>query len=99
LIFAGWLLSQVPEALLRSGTWVLRVPHPLLLGLIAFFMEFIPVIGMIISGAVCVIVALFVGPITAVLALAYFVVIQVLEGMWWASGSCATRSGSTRRRL
>jgi predicted PurR-regulated permease PerM len=43
-------------------------------------MEFIPTIGVIISGAVCVIVALFVGPITAVLALAYFVVIQVLEG-------------------
>lgn len=62
------------------GMWVLGVPHPLLLGLIAFFMEFVPVVGVIISGGVCVLVALFVGPITAVLALAYFVLIQVLEG-------------------
>jgi predicted PurR-regulated permease PerM len=62
------------------GMWILRVPHPLLLGLIAFFMEFVPVVGVIISGGLCVLVALFVGPITAVLALAYFVLIQVLEG-------------------
>ena len=55
-------------------------PNPLLLGLIAFFMEFVPVVGVIISGGVGVLVALFVGPITAVLALAYFVLIQVLEG-------------------
>jgi predicted PurR-regulated permease PerM len=51
-----------------------------LLGVLAFFMEFIPVIGVLISGTVCVLIALFQGWVIAVIVLAYFVVIHVIEG-------------------
>jgi len=34
-----------------------------LLGVLAFFMEFIPIIGVLISGTVCVLIALFQGPV------------------------------------
>jgi predicted PurR-regulated permease PerM len=38
------------------------------------------VVGVLISGAVCVIIALFQGPITAALVLGYFVFVHVIEG-------------------
>jgi predicted PurR-regulated permease PerM len=43
-------------------------------------MEFIPIIGVLISGAVCVLVALFQSWIQALLVLAYFVVVHIIEG-------------------
>src|SRR5215831_17774854 len=51
-----------------------------LLGILAFFMEFIPVLGVIISGTVCVVIALFQGPVLALVVLGYFVVVHVIEG-------------------
>ncbi|HLJ67159.1 MAG TPA: AI-2E family transporter [Chloroflexota bacterium] len=66
--------------LVGVGLFFLRVPYSALLGVLAFFMEFVPILGVLISGAVSVGVALFVGPITAVLVLAYFVLVHVIEG-------------------
>ncbi len=66
--------------LVGVGMLVLRVPYAALLGVLAFFMEFIPIVGVIISGAVCVLLALFQGWLTAVLVLAYFAVVRVIEG-------------------
>jgi hypothetical protein len=43
-------------------------------------MEFVPVLGVMISGAVCVALALFQGWLLAVIVVAYFVVVHVIEG-------------------
>jgi predicted PurR-regulated permease PerM len=59
---------------------VLGIRYALLLGILAFFMEFVPILGVFISGAVCVIVALFQGWVLALIVLAYFVVVHVIEG-------------------
>ncbi|HXT36772.1 MAG TPA: AI-2E family transporter [Chloroflexota bacterium] len=66
--------------LVGGGMLVLQIPYAILLGLLAFFMEFIPIIGVLISGAVCVVVALFKGWVLAVIVLAYFVVVHIIEG-------------------
>jgi predicted PurR-regulated permease PerM len=60
--------------------FALRVPYALLLGVVAFFMEFIPILGVFISGALCVLIALTQGLLTALLVAIYFVVVHVIEG-------------------
>ncbi len=84
-VVGGYIRGQLTLALLvgflvGTGMLVLHVPYAVLLGVLAFFMEFIPVIGVLISGAVCVVIALFQGWILAVIVLAYFVVVHVIEG-------------------
>ncbi len=74
------ILALLIGVLVGAGMGVLQVRYALLLGVLAFFMEFIPILGVFVSGAVCVVVGLFTGPITAVLVLAYFVVVHVIEG-------------------
>src|SRR2546427_13144289 len=59
---------------------VLGVRYALLLGILAFFMEFVPVLGVMISGAVCVVLAVFQGWLLAVIVVAYFVVVPAIEG-------------------
>lgn len=66
--------------LVYVGMAVLHVPYAILLGILAFFMEFIPVVGVLVSGAVCVAVALTQGWLLAVIVLGYFVVVHVIEG-------------------
>lgn len=73
-------MSTLIGTLVGVGMWVLHVPYPALLGLLAFFMAFVPVIGTLISGAVCILLALFVGWLTALLVLAYFVIVHIIEG-------------------
>jgi predicted PurR-regulated permease PerM len=43
-------------------------------------MEFVPILGVLISGAVCVALALFQGWVLALLVVGYFVVVHVIEG-------------------
>jgi predicted PurR-regulated permease PerM len=43
-------------------------------------MEFIPVIGVLVSGSVCVVIALFTGWVTALIVLGYFAFVHVIEG-------------------
>lgn len=59
---------------------ILHVPYAVLLGVLAFVLEFIPVLGTLTSGAICVLIALTQGWLTALLVLAYFVVVHILEG-------------------
>jgi len=73
-------LAALVGALVGAGMLVLHVPYAVLLGVLAFFMEFIPIIGVLISGTVCVLIALFQGPVTALLVLVYFAVVHVIEG-------------------
>jgi predicted PurR-regulated permease PerM len=56
------------------------VPFALLLGVLAFVLEFIPVLGTLVSGAICVLLALTKGWVIALIVLVYFVVVHVIEG-------------------
>ncbi len=73
-------MSLLIGVMVGAGMGVLRVRYALLLGILAFFMEFVPVLGVIISGTVCVVIALFQGWGLAVAVLVYFVIVHVIEG-------------------
>jgi predicted PurR-regulated permease PerM len=74
------VLATLIGVLVGGGMAVLHVRYALLLGILAFFMVFVPVLGVMISGVVCVIVALFTGWITALLVVVYFALVHVIEG-------------------
>jgi predicted PurR-regulated permease PerM len=74
------LMGLLIGVLVGGGLSILGVPYAVLLGVLAFFMEFVPVIGTLISGAVSVLVTLPSGVPLALLVLGYFVVVHVLEG-------------------
>lgn len=74
-------LAALIGFLVGIGMFLLGVPYAALLGVLAFFMEFIPILGVLISGAVCVVVAFISGGwVLAVLVLGYFIFIHVIEG-------------------
>ena len=57
-VVGGYIRGTLTMAILigvlvGGGMLVLHVPYALMLGVIAFFMEFVPVIGVLISGALC----------------------------------------------
>jgi predicted PurR-regulated permease PerM len=74
------LLAALIGLLVGVGMYALHVRYAVLLGVLAFFMEFIPVMGVLISGAVCVLLALFQGWVLALIVLGYFVFVHVIEG-------------------
>lgn len=74
------ILCIVIGLLVGLGMLVLRVPYPAFLGTLAAFLEFIPVIGVLISGALCCLLALTQGWILALIVLAYFIIIHIIEG-------------------
>jgi predicted PurR-regulated permease PerM len=74
-------MSTFIGVLVGAGMFAFRVPYALLLGVLAFLLEFVPIIGTIISGVACVLIALTSkGFIIALLVLAYFVIVHILEG-------------------
>jgi predicted PurR-regulated permease PerM len=73
-------MALLVGALVGVGMGVLQVRYALLLGILAFFMEFVPVLGVIVSGVVCVGIALFQSWELSLVVLAYFVVVHVIEG-------------------
>jgi predicted PurR-regulated permease PerM len=85
-VVGGYVRGTLTMALLvgflvGAGMDVLGLRYALLLGILAFFMEFVPVLGVIISGAVSVIVALFQGGwVLGLIVIGYFVVVHVIEG-------------------
>ncbi len=74
------LLCSLIGVLVGVGMAIIGVPYALLLGVLAFVLEFIPILGVLISGAICVLLALTKGWLFAVIVLAYFVVVHVIEG-------------------
>ena len=74
------ILATLIGVLVGVGMALLHVRYALLLGILAFFMEFVPVLGVMVSGVVCVAVALFTGWLSAVFVAIYFVVVHVIEG-------------------
>ena len=84
-VVGGYIRGQVTLALLIGvlvglGMLVLGVPYAILLGVLAFVLEFIPILGTLVSGAICVLVALTQGFLLAALVLLYFVIVHVIEG-------------------
>src|SRR5947199_4135195 len=74
------LLCGLVGVLVGVGMQVIGVPFALLLGVLAFVLEFIPVLGTLVSGTICVLLALTRVWVIAVIVLVYFVVVHVLEG-------------------
>jgi predicted PurR-regulated permease PerM len=74
------LLCGLVGLLVGVGMQVLGVPFALLLGVLAFVLEFIPVLGTLVSGAICVLLALTKGWVLVIIVLVYFVIVHVIEG-------------------
>jgi predicted PurR-regulated permease PerM len=74
------IMSSAVGVLVGLGMTLLGVPYGVLLGVVAFILEFVPIIGTILSGVLCVFLALSKGWLIAVIVLAYFIVVHVLEG-------------------
>jgi predicted PurR-regulated permease PerM len=74
------LLSLLIGVFVGGGMAVFHVPYALLLGVMAFILEFIPVLGTLVSGAICTLLALTQGWVVALLVLGYFTLVHVLEG-------------------
>lgn len=73
-------LSALIGILVGGGMWALHVPYAVFLGVLAFVLEFVPLVGVFVSGAICLLLALTVGWVTAVVVLAYFVLVHFIEG-------------------
>lgn len=94
-VVGGYIRGQLTLSLLIGvlvgvGMAIFRVPHPVLLGELAFLLAFIPVFGTFISGALCILLALtatnsWVVALTgqtwilAIIVLLYFVAMHFIE--------------------
>ncbi len=75
------VLSLIIGTIVGAGMAILGLrSYAVLLGVLSFVTEFIPVLGTIICGAIAVLLALTQGWLTAVLVLAYFVLVHIFEG-------------------
>jgi predicted PurR-regulated permease PerM len=74
------IMSSTVGLLVGVGMTILQVPYGVLLGVVAFILEFVPIIGTILSGVLCVLIALSKGWVIALVVLIYFVVVHVVEG-------------------
>ena len=74
------IMSTFIGVVVGVGMALFHVPYAVLLGVLAFVLEFIPVLGTLTSGAICVLIALTQGWLIAVLVLGYFVVVHIVEG-------------------
>jgi predicted PurR-regulated permease PerM len=76
------LLALLIGVLVGVGLAALGVPYAVLLGVLAFFMEFVPVLGVFISGAAALGVAVvhFQEVLRPLLVLVYFVLVHIIEG-------------------
>ncbi|MGH2478229.1 MAG: AI-2E family transporter [Ktedonobacteraceae bacterium] len=74
------IMSSTVGLLVGIGMLLLGVPYAVLLGVVAFILEFVPIIGTIISGVLCVLIAFTKGWLIALFVLIYFVVVHIIEG-------------------
>jgi predicted PurR-regulated permease PerM len=74
------LLSAIIGLLVGLGLFIIGFPYPVLLGVLSFITEFIPVLGTIFAGTVAVLLALTQGWVTAVITLAFFIIVHIFEG-------------------
>ena len=84
-VLQKWLLGQLVSmtcvgVLTGIGLWVVGAPLPLVLGIIAGLLNFIPILGPVIAFGPGVLVALTEGPHTAAYAAFVYLIVQQLEG-------------------
>src|SRR6266571_2550288 len=84
-IVGGYIRGQLFLAfligvLVGMGMVFVQPGYAVLLGVLAFVLAFVPVLGTFVSGAACVLLALTVGWPYALGVLIYFIIIHVLEG-------------------
>jgi predicted PurR-regulated permease PerM len=75
-----FLLSLSVGVMVGVGMFLFQLPYAVFLGLLAFILSFIPIIGTFISGAACVLIGLTKGWIIALLVLGYFILVHIIEG-------------------
>lgn len=83
-VVGGYIRSQLILCALIGvfvgvGMQIIGVPFALLLGVLAFFLAFIPVVGTLVSGVICLLIALTQGWVVAVIVLVYFVLMHLFE--------------------
>jgi len=81
----GWVRGQLFVMLVMGvmatlGFWLIGLPNPVLLGVLAAFGELVPMIGPLLGFAPAVLVALGIDPWTALLVIGYAIVVQQIEG-------------------
>ena len=74
------LLALIVGLLVGIGMAILHVPYAVLLGVLAFILEFIPILGTIISATICIFLALTQGTLITVLVIIYFIAVHIIEG-------------------
>jgi predicted PurR-regulated permease PerM len=84
-VIGGYIRGQLLLAVLIGilvwlGMTLFRLPYAVFLGVLAFIMAFIPIIGTFISGAICVLIGLTHGWPIALGVLVYFIGIHIFEG-------------------
>jgi predicted PurR-regulated permease PerM len=73
------LLAVIVGVLAGVGCWILHLPYPLLLGVLAFLLELVPMVGILLAAIPAIVVALF-QPLPAVLlVLLLFALIYLVE--------------------
>ncbi|HLW02798.1 MAG TPA: AI-2E family transporter [Ktedonobacterales bacterium] len=74
-------MAALLGVLVGAGMAVFGLPYALLLGVLAAIFEFVPILGTLVSGATCVLIALPTrGWFIAVVVLVYFIFVHILEG-------------------
>jgi predicted PurR-regulated permease PerM len=81
----GWVRGQIlvmaaMAVLAGGGFWIIGLPNPVLLGVLAGIAELIPMVGPFLAFAPALLVALGIDLWTAGVVLAYAIVIQQIEG-------------------
>ena len=77
----GQLISMLVVGLIvGAGLWLIGVPSALALGLLAGLLEFIPLVGPIIAALPALLIALTLGPETALWTLGLYLLVQQIEG-------------------
>jgi predicted PurR-regulated permease PerM len=81
----GWVRGQllvmgIMGVLAGVGFWIIGLPNPVLLGVLAGLGELIPMVGPLIGFAPAVLVALGIDPWTALIVIGYAIVVQQIEG-------------------
>lgn len=85
-VVGGYIRGQVTLCLIigtivGTGMAILGLSsYAILLGVLSFVTEFIPVLGTIVCGVAAVLLALTQGWLTAILVLAYFILVHIFEG-------------------
>ena len=81
----GWLMGTlvlmiIVGTMTTVGLWTLGIPQPLALGIIAFFLEFVPYVGPILAAIPAILIAAGVGSREVLFVVLLYWAIQSIEG-------------------